>query len=167
MRKTKLLLTTLAITAAMNLTAFAGEWKQDSVGWWYQNDDGSYPANGWQWIDGDNNGISECYYFNESGYCLMNTMTPDGQKVDANGALTTNGVVETQTVQQQTVQEQTVTTQNSQTETPSNPITDMVWISGSGKKYHSSASCSNMKNPTQVSLEDAQSQGRTACSKCY
>mgnify|MGYP000548907582 FL=1 len=43
----------------------------------------------------------------------------------------------------------------------------MVWISKSGKKYHRSSSCSNMKNPSQVTLEKAQSLGYTPCSKCY
>ena len=43
----------------------------------------------------------------------------------------------------------------------------MVWIPKSGKKYHRSSSCSNMKNPSQVKLEKAQSLGYTPCSKCY
>lgn len=43
----------------------------------------------------------------------------------------------------------------------------MVWIPKSGKKYHRSSSCSNMKNPSQVTLEKAQSIGYTPCSKCY
>ena len=43
----------------------------------------------------------------------------------------------------------------------------MVWITKSGKKYHRSSSCSNMKNPSQVTLEKAQSLGYTPCSKCY
>lgn len=43
----------------------------------------------------------------------------------------------------------------------------MVWIPNSGKKYHRNSSCSNMKNPTQVTLEYAQSHGYTACKKCY
>lgn len=43
----------------------------------------------------------------------------------------------------------------------------MVWIPKSGKKYHRSCSCSNMKNPSQVTLEKAQSLGYTPCSKCY
>lgn len=43
----------------------------------------------------------------------------------------------------------------------------MVWIPKSGKKYHSSSSCSNMKNPSQVTIEQAQSLGYTPCSKCY
>lgn len=43
----------------------------------------------------------------------------------------------------------------------------MVWIPKSGKKYHRSSSCSNTKNPSQVTLEKAQSLGYTPCSKCY
>lgn len=47
--------------------------------------------------------------------------------------------------------------------------TDMVWIasSGSGKKYHSSPTCSNMKNPIQITKQQAEAQGKGACSKCY
>lgn len=58
------LLLTAALTASMNMTAFAGTWQQDITGWWYQNDDGSYLNNGWSWIDG------RCYYFMPDGYCL-------------------------------------------------------------------------------------------------
>ena len=43
----------------------------------------------------------------------------------------------------------------------------MVWVTRDGKKYHSSQYCSNMKNPYQLTLSDARSSGRTACSKCY
>lgn len=43
----------------------------------------------------------------------------------------------------------------------------MVWISATGSKYHSRASCSNMKNPSQVTLERAQALGLTPCKKCY
>ena len=77
------------------LTSFAGEWKSDNNGWWYQNDDGSYPKNTWQWIDGNKDGISESYYFNENGYLLTNT-TKDGYTVNGDGAWTVNGVVQTQ-----------------------------------------------------------------------
>jgi len=79
-------------------TALASGWIQDHVGWWYQNYDGSYPANGWHWIDGNNDGSAECYYFNEVGYCLINTTTPDGYTVDANGAWIVSGTVQTKTV---------------------------------------------------------------------
>ena len=77
------------------LTSFAGEWKSDNNGWWYQNDDGSYPNNTWQWIDGNKDGVSESYYFNENGYLLTNT-TKDGYTVNGDGAWTVNGVVQTQ-----------------------------------------------------------------------
>lgn len=43
----------------------------------------------------------------------------------------------------------------------------MAWISGSETKYHSRLSCSNMKNPWQVTVEEAQAQGRQPCKKCY
>lgn len=78
------------MAAAMVMPAFAAEWKQDSVGWWYQQDDGGYPAGEWSWIDG------RCYYFDETGYCLLDTTTPDGYTVDASGAWTVDGVVQTQ-----------------------------------------------------------------------
>lgn len=43
----------------------------------------------------------------------------------------------------------------------------MVWIPRTGERYHANSSCSIMKNPTQVTLEEAQSQGYTPCKKCY
>lgn len=81
MKKFLLLLMTTTITICSTIVSFAGEWKQDSTGWWYQNDNGSYPANSWQEINGKQ------YYFNETGYLLTSTTTPDGKQVDANGAM--------------------------------------------------------------------------------
>lgn len=81
--------------AAGCMTAFAGEWKQDSVGWWYQQEDGSYPVNSWQWLDGNHDGIAECYYFSPAGYCLMNANTPDGYQVNESGAWIVNGLIQT------------------------------------------------------------------------
>lgn len=43
----------------------------------------------------------------------------------------------------------------------------MVWTPSSGSKYHRSSSCSNMKNPSQVTLEKAQRLGYEPCKKCY
>lgn len=43
-----------------------------------------------------------------------------------------------------------------------------VWIpTNGGKKYHKSASCSNMKNPEEVTKSEAESRGFTPCKKCY
>lgn len=44
---------------------------------------------------------------------------------------------------------------------------EMVWIPRTGHKYHSNPSCSNMKNPTQVTRAEAENRGYGACSKCY
>jgi hypothetical protein len=64
----------------MASTAFAGTWRQDSKGWRYQNDDGSWHECGW-FKDKDGN----WYYFNQAGYMLTNATTPDGYQVAANG----------------------------------------------------------------------------------
>ncbi len=87
------------VMCGMTLTAFGAQWKQDAGGWWWQNDDLSYPVNTWLWLDGNQDGIAECYYFNENGYCLMNAATPDGYTVDASGAWIVDGKVQTQQVQ--------------------------------------------------------------------
>ena len=42
-----------AITISMGSTAFAAGWQQDAAGWWWQEDNGSYPVNTWKWIDGN------------------------------------------------------------------------------------------------------------------
>lgn len=91
MKLRKLLLAIMAGNCLMTNNVFAGEWKTSPSGWWYQNDDGTYWSDGWQWIDG------KCYYFNENGYCLIDTITPDGQLVDENGAWIVNGIVQTTT----------------------------------------------------------------------
>lgn len=86
---------TVMMAGSMSMTTLAGQWKQQvtgyhQVGYVYENSDGTYAKNGWQWIDG------KCYYFNENGIMLSNTTTPDGYTVDSSGAWTVNGVVQTQ-----------------------------------------------------------------------
>lgn len=87
---------TCAVTILMTHPVFAAGWQKDNVGWWYQNDDGTYPMKEWKWLDGNGDGTAECYYFNPSGYCVMNAVTPDGYFVNADGAWIVNGVVQTQ-----------------------------------------------------------------------
>ena len=43
----------------------------------------------------------------------------------------------------------------------------MVYVSRTGTKFHSNSRCSNMKNPLYMTREEAESRGRTPCSKCY
>ncbi len=88
---------TTAITLMMAMTAFAGQWVQDDNGWWYDNGDGTWPSDSWEWIDGNGDGIAECYYFNGNGYMLKNT-TVCGYQVDENGAYVRDGVVQTRKV---------------------------------------------------------------------
>ena len=45
-------------------TLYTGGWKQDGTGWWYQNEDGTYPKSEWKRI------FSDWYYFDERGYAL-------------------------------------------------------------------------------------------------
>ena len=67
MKRAWLLLLTLLISMTMSVTAFAGVWKTGEGAnqnrWWYDNEDGTYVQNGWQWLDGNQDGIAECYYF--------------------------------------------------------------------------------------------------------
>lgn len=84
-----------AFSSIMVSSAWAGTWKQNNVGWWFDNGNGTYPASTWQWIDGNNDGIAECYYFDHAGYMLANTSTPDGYQVNASGAWVQNGAVQT------------------------------------------------------------------------
>jgi len=90
--------TVLTMMVVPTLT-FAGQWKQDSAGWKYQNDDGTYISNAWhqdpdgrwyyldasgimlhdQWVEGK-------YYLDSSGAMLVNSITPDGYTVGEDGA---------------------------------------------------------------------------------
>jgi len=98
MKKATLAMATLFTLGLLNLTAYAGQWTSDAKGWWYDYGNGTWPANTWQWIDGNNDGIAECYYFDQYGYCLMNATAPDGYTVDVNGAWTVNGTVQVRNV---------------------------------------------------------------------
>ena len=86
---------TVVFSAALSFSAFAGEWRQDTTGFWWQEDDGSFPVSQWKWLDGNGDGVSECYYFNENGYMARSSFI-DGRQVNQNGAWVENGTVQTQ-----------------------------------------------------------------------
>ena len=71
----------ILLSCLSGMSIFAGQWKYDSKGQWYQNDDGSYLSNGWAKDSED-----KWYYFNADGYLLKDTITPDGYKVGSDGA---------------------------------------------------------------------------------
>jgi hypothetical protein len=86
MKKLNLLFATVIISGSLSFVAFADEWKQNATGWWYENDNGSYPADCWREINGKQ------YYFDSSGYLLLNTTTPDGKQVGSDGAMISNAL---------------------------------------------------------------------------
>ena len=49
MKKAKIFITTALLAATISSNAYAGSWQQNETGYWWQNDDGSYPVNTWQW----------------------------------------------------------------------------------------------------------------------
>lgn len=72
-----------AIFLAVTLTpmsAYAGTWENTSAGYQYQKDDGNYARA--EWIT--ENGTS--YYLNQNGVMVVNTTTPDGYLVAADGS---------------------------------------------------------------------------------
>ena len=79
----------LAGTVSSPVEAASEGWKKNSIGWWYQNADGSYLENQWEKING------VWYYFNEKGYMLENDWAKDKSGkwyyLGADGAMKTNG----------------------------------------------------------------------------
>lgn len=96
---------TAALTAAMALsmgvTAFAGQWTLDNQVWRWTDDDGTSPKNEWRWLDGNQDGIAECYYFDGEGTLAVNQETPDHYMVNNDGAWVVNGVVQTQVMEKE------------------------------------------------------------------
>ena len=79
----------------VSMTAFAGQWRENEKGWWYDNEDGTYPASCWKWIDGNGDGVAECYYFNKDGYMLAGGKAPDGKTVTEEGKWIKEGDIQT------------------------------------------------------------------------
>ena len=71
-----------------NIKAYAN-WQKDAAGKWiyYDNASGSNLNNGWNWLDGNNDGVAECYYFYGDGSLAVSTVV-DGYNVDADGKWT-------------------------------------------------------------------------------
>lgn len=102
MKLSKIIGATIAFSSWMAITAFAGTWQMGDGAnqgkWWYDNGNGAHTSSGWQWIDGNGDGIAESYYFDENGWLLVSTTTPDGYIVNANGEWVQNGVIQTRMV---------------------------------------------------------------------
>ena len=98
-KKLTLLVLTAGLSVLSSIPAFASGWQKDTVGWWYGTNENNttWYNSGWQWVDGNNDGIAESYYFNSNGYIAVNTIV-DGYTVNNDGAWTVNGVVQTKQV---------------------------------------------------------------------
>lgn len=133
------------IALSMATPAFAGTWVQDSTkpvnengisNWWYLNDDGSYPAGTWAWIDGNSDGIAESYCFNQNGWMYAAapgvTLTVDGYEVNENGAWISGGQVMTKNVK-------TTTDTSSSFSSNSSSLKDKGWEEDPvGRRYKDS-----------------------------
>lgn len=61
-----------------------GAWVLQDNRWWYRNADGTYPANGWYYLPTQTG--EKWFYFDQEGWMLSDTVTPDGYRVGADGA---------------------------------------------------------------------------------
>ena len=95
----KVFMTTCLFIALSTNLIFASGWTKgiSKNAWWFDFGNGDYFKSSWQWIDGNQDGIAECYCFDKNGWMYENTTTPDGYTVNENGAWTINNIVQTKT----------------------------------------------------------------------
>lgn len=112
---------TLSLSLALPLTAYAGTWIQDTTGWKVQCDNGTYLTS--QWYQSPESKL--WYYIGADGYMLVNTITPDGYYVNADGVWTEPAPTQT-TQQTEPVYQEPVTqpTESQPTYTPGTIVKD-------------------------------------------
>ena len=71
-----------AMIISFSFTAFAGQWMKDDVGYWWQEDDGSYPVDTFKWIDANGDTSAEGYYFDENGYVYDCNVLPSSMTLE-------------------------------------------------------------------------------------
>ena len=95
--------------------------------WWYDLGNGNYYKSSWQWIDGNHDGIAECYCFDENGWMFENAITPDRFTVNENGAWTVDNIVQTKSanlISQNNTNNNTDTVSNTFTETKNKNLSE-------------------------------------------
>ena len=90
MKKIICLFLVIVTVLTLGTTAFAADagWQQDERGWWYLNEDGTFPVSRWQKIN------DSWYHFNEYGY-IETGWIPDGYAwyyCDPEGAMATGWI---------------------------------------------------------------------------
>lgn len=97
MKKKGLAIAVMATSLILSSTFTSlAAWEQVNGAWKY-SENNNYLSNGWFWLDGDNNGVAECYYLGIDCIMAVNTVV-EGYTVDINGAWTVDGVVQTKVV---------------------------------------------------------------------
>lgn len=135
----------------------------------YMQDDGSYLVDSWVQVGqsiyrlGADGSVQFgwiqvgdlWYYMDNTGVCT----NPEGSAV-APAGLTQAAPAPAASSAQSAPAASTAETQ---------PVTEMVWLSATGNKYHSINNCGNMnpKNARQVTLSEALERGMEKCSKCW
>ncbi len=87
----------MILSAAFSAVSFAGQWRQDERGLWWENDDGSRLASCWQWLDGNLDGSAQCFYLGADGYAAVNTEI-NGFQLNEHGAWVVNGMVQNRNI---------------------------------------------------------------------
>lgn len=79
------ILAVMMATLMATQSANAASWVQDDVGWWWQEDDNSYPVNQWREVNGT------WYWFDDNGYMATGWKEIRGSWywLDENGAMAT------------------------------------------------------------------------------
>ena len=87
--KKVIILMSVIFTVISSTVCYAGEWRQDSVGWQYADDNGTVLKESW-YMDRSNDSK---YYFDSNGYMLTGLVTIDGREYyfEETGAARSNG----------------------------------------------------------------------------
>lgn len=91
------------LSLVCSFTALAG-WEQQGDGKWKYRDEetGKYLKEGWYWLDGNHDGVSERYYF--SNYVMWTNGDVWGKfSINEDGAWTVDGVVQVKTKDQDVI----------------------------------------------------------------
>ena len=104
------------------------------------------------------------YRTDESGTIVA---TSDGNNITFNASPSTSNTSSTTgNGKEKNNSDSNIVNSNSSAEQANN-TSNTVWVSkNGGKVYHKDKTCSGMKNPVQMTLEEAEAEGLRPCSKC-
>lgn len=196
-RFSKLLILTLFVSIMLSMNVIAAGLTQDASGIQYQKDDGTVVTSSWVEINGiwflfdakgnctnpegaaepENDGlyqiITSYIPYTAPDTKTLNKLIKDGSVIKQNDKyyLTPQAATDMRNANltASTATTKTTDTNTEEIKAQNNTVTQQVWISATGKKYHSKNDCGNM-NPnkaSKISLEDAQKRGLDKCSKCF